>query len=191
MGWGISFGLNEQGRVYCSDGCNWSASAADYADYPKWPSAARAVLDYFEEECHQELDMIRDECPGTAAALKEACAEHISYALSAYDQLSDAKKTELHLASLEEYAAKADAYQRSLTTALADYRAVKENWKAFKKNVPSKRRSPRSRAEEIEREIEPLQLELELERAATHVDNLRKSKATAVRMLNREKKFSL
>jgi hypothetical protein len=34
-------------------------------------------------------------------------------------------------------------------------------------------------------------LELELERAAARVDNLRKQKAQTVRMLNREKKFSV
>lgn len=66
---GICFGLDAQGRVYCVDGCNWKATAADYADYPQWTSARQSVLDYFEGEAHRELDMIRDGKLSTYARL--------------------------------------------------------------------------------------------------------------------------
>jgi hypothetical protein len=193
MGWGICFGLNEHGRVYCSDGCKWSSTAADYVDYPQWPSAAQAVLDYFKEDAHRELDMIRDECPGTAAALREACEEHMAYALGRYEGLSDVEKTEMHNSALEEYNAKLESLKISIPVALEAYRDLKKEWNsAFKKSGPQrKRKAPRTRAEEIEREMEPLELELELERAAARVDNMRKQKAQTVRLLNREKKFEL
>lgn len=192
MGWGICFALNEQGRVYCRDGCKWSSTAADYVDYPQWPSAYQAVLDYFEDEAHRELDMIRDECPGTAAALKEACEEHMAYALGRYDGLSDAEKTEMHLAAMEEYTNILKSLNNCIPVALEAYRDLKKEWNTFKKTGPQrKRKAPRTRAEEIEREMEPLELELELERAAARVDNMRKQKAQTVRLLNREKKFEL
>ena len=50
MGWGICFDLDANGRVYCADGCKWRATKADYANYPVWPSAQSAVLEYFEDE---------------------------------------------------------------------------------------------------------------------------------------------
>ena len=89
MGWGICFALDANDRVYCADGCKWRSKAGDYTDYPEWPSARQSVLDYFEGEAHSELDMIRDECPGTASALAEACDEHMGIALGEYETLSD------------------------------------------------------------------------------------------------------
>ena len=43
MGWGVHFALDANGYVYCADGCNWRTHAADYADYPEWPSARQAL----------------------------------------------------------------------------------------------------------------------------------------------------
>ena len=192
MGWGICFGLNEQNRVYCVDGCNWKATAADYADYPSWPSASSSVLDYFEGEAHRELDMIRDETPGTAAALKEACEEHISYALSLYDRLSDAEKIKRHEEMMEELTSDLETLKRSIPDALETHRHIKSVWTEFKKSAPQrKRKAARTREEEIEREMEPLKLELEVERAAARVDALRKRKAGVTRMLKLEKSFQI
>ena len=102
MGWGVCFGLDENGRVYCVDGCSWRATKADYDGYPVWPSARKSVLQYFERNAHRELDMIRDEFPGTAAGLARACRSHIGLALSVYGHLSDEVKIRLHEEKLKE-----------------------------------------------------------------------------------------
>lgn len=190
MGWGIGFSLDPQGRVFCADGCKWRATAADYADYPEWPSAARTVLDYYEGEAHRELDMIRDECPGTSAALAAACEEHLGYALCLYDKLSDAEKTKLHDEMMEELAQSLGANKVELERAQEAYKQAKREFSEFNKN-PRKRKQSRTRVEELEREIEPLQMELDMERAATRCDKLQKCRADLTRMLKREKRFQL
>ena len=190
MGWGICFGLDTNGRVYCADGCKWRATAADYEDYPPWPSAARAVLEYFEDEAHRELDMIRDEFPGTAAGLAAACEEHIGHALSRYPDLDDAEKVELHEAMMKELTEAVASNKAEFERAHEAYKEAKRVFADFTKN-PRKRKAARTRVEELEREMEPLQMELDVERAATRCDALKKSKAGVVRLLNREKQFHL
>ena len=190
MGWGICFGLDTHGRVYCVDGCKWRATASDYEDYPPWPSARQSVLDYFEGEAHSELDMVRDECPGTAAALAAACEEHMGAALSRYERLSDEEKQSLHDEALAGFAEAVSSTQERLKDGLEEYRRAKAAWSEQKKN-PLKRKAARTRAEELRREMEPLQAELAVEEAALHVDALRRQLASAKRDLNLEKRFSL
>jgi hypothetical protein len=176
--------------VYCVDGCNWKSTASDYESYPPWPSAARAVLDYFEDEAHSELDMIRDEFPGTAAGLTAACDEHIGHALSRYPDLDDEEKVKMHEDMMKELSEAVASNKAELDHAYETYKEVKSAFADFKKN-PRKRKSARTRVEELEREMEPLQMELDVERAATRCDALKKTKAEVVRLLNREKQFSL
>lgn len=192
MGWGVCFGLDTNGRVYCVDGCNWRSTASDYADFPSWPSAAQSVLDYFEGEAHRELDMVRDECPGTAAALKVACDEHISTALSCYDGFSDEEKQRLHEEKMEQLTKELEDVKHRIASSENLHKFHKNIWTDFKKNgITSKRKACRTRADELEQEMRPFQLELNMEKAALECDSARKYKAQLVRLLNREKKFSL
>jgi chromosome segregation ATPase len=116
----------------------------------------------------------------------------MSYALGHYDSLSDAEKTELHETKMKELTDIVDSVKTRLPEAVEEYRTLKRAWTEFKKDGPSrKRKAARTRAEELEREMEPLQMELEVERAAARVDRLRKEKAEAVRWLNREKLFTI
>jgi hypothetical protein len=187
---GICFGLDAHGRVYCVDGCNWKATATDYADYPQWTSARQSVLDYFEGEAHRELDMIRDEFPGTAAGLAAACEEHLGTALSCYDRLSDATKQSLHDETMVELAEALTSTQDRLKDALDSYKRAKSAWTEQQKN-PLKRKAARTRAEELRREMEPLQAELAVEEAALHVDELRRRLVSVKRDLTRERRFAL
>jgi hypothetical protein len=190
MGWGICFGLDAQGRVYCRDGCSWRASASDYAKagYPQWPSARAAVLDYFEGPAHCELDMIRDECPGTAAALAEACAEHIDTALGRYEGFSDENKQRLHESTLVSLAELVTSTQEDLKNALDHYKYQKAQWN---EPPPRKRKAARTRADELRQEMQPLQAELAVEEAATRVDELRRQLAVAKRDRAMERRFAL
>jgi hypothetical protein len=190
MGWGICFALDTNGYVYCADGCKWRARKSDYADYPPWPSARQAVLDYFEGEAHRELDMVRDECPGTAAALREACDEHINLALRQYFRMSDDEKHKAHEVSMAEFEGDLARANENLETALKLYKDQKTIWTGYKKNPP-KMKPAKTRADEIRQLIEPLLLELATEEAAEECDRLRRDKAHATRMLNLEKKFTL
>jgi hypothetical protein len=190
MGWGISFSLDANGRVYCSDGCKWRASAADYRDFPVWPSAHKSVLDYFQGEAHRELDMVRDECPGTAAALAAACDEHIGSALSCYDDLSNVEKQKLHDEKLIELQGDLVRINDKLARAIEKYKWTKEEWKNYQ-TKPPKVRAAKTRADELRQLIDPYRAELAMEEAAEECDHLRKSKATTIRLLNREKKFSV
>jgi hypothetical protein len=190
MGWGIDFALDANGYVYCSDGCKWRARKSDYKDYPPWPSARQAVLDYFEGEAHRELDMIRDEFPGTAAGLHAACDEHIGSALCRYDRMSDEEKREAHEVSMGEFEADLQSSTENLAYALDTYKECKKAWTDYKKNPP-KLRPAKTRTDELRQLIEPLGVELAMEEAAEECDRLRSAKARATRMLNLEKKFEL
>ena len=190
MGWGICFTLDANGYVYCADGCKWRARKSDYADYPPWPSARQAVLDYFEGEAHRELDMVRDEFPGTAAGLQVACDEHIGYALRQYDRMSDDEKREAHEASMAEFEGDISNANEELTHALEEYKQHKKVWTGYKKNPP-KMKPAKTRADELRQLLEPLLLEIATEEAAEKCDCLRRTKAYATRMLNLEKKFTL
>lgn len=188
MGWGICFALDANGYVYCADGCKWRARKSDYEDYPEWPSARQAVLDYFEGEAHRELDMVRDEFPGTAGGLHAACEEHIGRALSYYWDMSEEERKEAHAVAMAEYEGDVERSKDELVTALEVYKRAKTAWADYKKNPP-KVRAPKTRADEIRQLIAPLNLELEMEAAAEECDRLKSAKAHATRLLNREKKF--
>ena len=185
MGWGIGFALDSQGRVYCSDGCKWRASKADYDDYYPWPSARQAVLDYFEGEAHRELDMIRDECPGTAAALKEACDEHIGYALRQYDRLTDKEKTDLHNEKMEQLQHTIEILEPSKKEVYQDYIEARKAFKAYK--PPTK--APKTRLQELYNMIEPLKVELKIESLAVRYDEHKAEIAKAKRDMKMERLF--
>jgi hypothetical protein len=190
MGWGIGFALDANGYVYCSDGCKWRASKRDYDGYPVWPSARQAVLDYFEGDAHRELDMIRDEFPGTAAGLREACAEHIGAALCRYGRMTDDEKREAHELSMNEFEAELQSSTENLTYALDTYKECKKTWTEYKKNPP-KVKPAKTRADELRQLVAPLRLELNMEEAAEQYDRARRAKARVTRMINLEKKFHL
>lgn len=190
MGWGICFALDANGYVYCADGCKWRAHKSDYMDYPPWPSAQQAVLDYFEGDAHKELDMVRDEFPGTAAGLREACNEHIGMALRHYGRLTDDEKTKAHEAYMAEFESDLVYAKDELAKALEVYKAAKKAWIEYKKNPP-KVKPAKKRADELRQLIAPLRIELEMEEAAEECDRLRAAKARATRRINLEKKFTL
>jgi hypothetical protein len=188
MGWGISFALDDKGRVYCADGCRWKTHACDYVDFPAWPSARETILEEFEGGLHDELDMVRDECPGTAAALVVACEEALYDAMRAYPSMTDEEKMLRH----EKTVLELERDLKRVTVALADAQAEYKIHKAvFKTGPPTYKRAAKTRAEELERLICPLQLELVMERAALNVDTLTRDKRRLTRMLKLENKFSL
>jgi polyhydroxyalkanoate synthesis regulator phasin len=187
MGWGIGFALDSQGRVYCSDGCKWRASKADYEGYPEWPSARQSVLDYFEYEAHRELDMIRDECPGTAAALKEACSEHMGEAMHRYNRLSRKEQTDLHNEMMEKLKNQVDGLEELKKEAYQDYIDARKEFKAYK--PPTKQ--TKTRLEELENIIRPLKLELAMEEAAVNYDTMKYNIKQAKRELKLEKLFDV
>ena len=185
MGWGICFGLDENGNVYCADGCKWRTSARDYEDFVPWPSARDQVLEYFENDARKELDMVRDECPGTAAALRSACEEHLGSAFSSYYYLPDEKKIKLHEEKMVELTVQLEETKKDLLTAREAYNNYKKVLKEF---IPSAKLA-KTRADELRAQITPLQLELDVEVAAGLVDLLMKNKNHYTRQLNKEKKF--
>jgi hypothetical protein len=189
MGWGICFALDHNGYVYCADGCNWRSKASDYADYPEWPSARQAVLDYFEGEARRELDMVRDECPGTAAALKEACEEHMVHALREYDRLRDEVKKRFHDEKMAEFEGDLERINKELPKALETFKQSKTHWTNYQKNPP-KAKAAKTRADELRQIMAPYRIELEMEEAAEECDRLKTEKTRTTRMLNREKKFN-
>ena len=188
MGWGICFALDANGYVYCADGCKWRARKSDYEDYPVWPSARQAVLDYFEGEAHHELDMVRDEFPGTAAGLHQACDEHIGGALGHYWDMSEEERKEAHEASMAEFEGDLTRIKEELANALELHKDSKKNWNDYKKN-PLKVKTAKTRADELRQLIAPLRLELEMEEVAEECDRLRRAKARTTKLLNLEKKF--
>jgi hypothetical protein len=187
MGWGICFDLDANGRVYCADGCKWRATKADYEGYPVWPSARQSVLEYFEGEAHRELDMIRDECPGTASALAEACDEHIGSALRCYHHLSDEEKTKMHEETISELEAAITLTEHQKKNAYADYL---EHKKAFKAYTPPTKQ-PKTRIEEIQNQLQPLNLELAMEEAARAYDRAKSELMRLNRELKLERRFSV
>jgi len=187
MGWGICFDLDANGQVFCRDGCKWRATVRDYDDFVPWPSAREQVLEDYENDAHRELDMIRDECPGTASALAEACDEHLSAAFNSYHSLSAAEKTELHEEKMRELTEDLEALKEQIVQANEQYRQYK---KAFKDLKPSNK-PPKTRVDELHDMIGPLQAELAMELAATRVDGLTRTRGNIVKQLNREKKFVL
>jgi hypothetical protein len=81
---------------------------------------------------------------------------------------------------------------KQVTVALTDAQAEYKIHKAvFKTGPPTYKRAAKTRAEELERLIYPLQLELVMERAALNVDTLTRDKRRLTRMLKLENKFSL
>lgn len=190
MGWGICFALDDQGRVYCADGCKWRMIKEDYDGYPEWPSARQAVLDYFEGEAHRELDMVRDECPGTAAALRDACDEHVSLALRAYDRLSDEEKLTLHNETMAVLEKDLADFTESAKDAHTRYKECAKRWKDYTKQPPV-HKPVKTRAQELERLIEPLKLELDMEEWANRYDTYTRNAKKTARLLGREKKFTL
>lgn len=187
MGWGICFDLDVNGRVYCADGCKWRATKADYEGYPVWPSARQSVLDYFEIEAHLELDMIRDECPGTASALAEACREHIASALYQYDRLSDDEKTKLHEEKIDELKTAITLTENQKKTAYAEYLEKKKEFKAY---VPPTKQ-PKTRIDELKDKMYPLTLELAMEIAALEYDKSKTELTRLNRELKLEKRFNI
>jgi hypothetical protein len=189
MGWGIHFALDANGYVYCADGCKWRSSAADYAGYPEWPSARQAVLEYFQLEAHTELDMVRDECPGTAAGLTAACDEHIGYALSQYGRMNAERKIRLHNEKMTELEGDLERINEQLPRALETFKQSKTHWTNYQKSPP-KAKAAKTRADELRQIMAPFRIELEMEEAAEECDRLKTAKIRAARLLNREKKFN-
>lgn len=105
MGWGVSYVLDGD-RIYCADGCKWSAKLTGVP-----PSGRQCVLDYYENVAHKELDMVRDECPGTAAGLRAASQEHLSKAYRAWGWASDEDSRKWHAATVQELTAEIEEYE--------------------------------------------------------------------------------
>ena len=189
MGWGIHFALDANGYVYCADGCKWRSSAADYAGYPEWPSARQAVLEYFQLEAHTELDMVRDECPGTAAGLTAACEEHMVDALRQYGRMNAERKIRLHNEKMTELENDLARINEQLPRALETFKQSKTHWTNYQKSPP-KAKAAKTRADELRQIMAPYRVELEMEEAAEECDRLKTAKIRAARLLNREKKFN-
>lgn len=189
MGWGICFALDAKGRIYCADGCRWKTSDRDYADFPVWPSARETILEEFEGDLHTELDMIRDECPGTASALAAACDEELHGAMHTYGTMTSEEKMLRHEQKVLELERDLKQVTLALTDAQKEYKIHKEVYKSSGK--PVYKRKAKTRAEELERIMYPLRLELVMERAALNVDTLTRDKRRLARMLKLENKFSL
>jgi hypothetical protein len=147
-------------------------------------------LEYFERDAHSELDMVRDECPGTAAALSAACDEHMGSALGYYDRLSDEEKKRLHDEKMKELESDLARIKRELESTLEKHKYCKKAWEDYKKGPP-KVKPAKTRADELRHAMAPFRIELEMEEAAEEYDRLKKAKATVTKLLVREKRFHL
>lgn len=184
MGWGICFALDDNYNLYCADGCRWRTTDRDYEGFPEWPSARLQVLEYYERDAHGELDMIRDECPGTAAALASACPEHLWSAFRSYTDLSDNEKQQMHENCLNEFQTNLDAVKNQLVDAKEKLAIEEKRFKEFKS------KNCRTRVDQIEEDIRRLQAELPYQKMLADVKHLRQMKMRYARLLRREQKFS-
>jgi hypothetical protein len=178
MGWGICFALDDNNVLYCADGCKWKARKADMPDRP---SGCEYVLEYFERDLHSELDMIRDECPGTASALKEAIEEYDPRDI--YEYLSEAEKIKRSQDYLERMNQQKIQLEQSLIVAKQRYIEAKNIFKNYAIPVNT---SYKYRAHELRAQIYPLQLELNMEDSALEVDRLEKLRKTINRNIKLE-----
>jgi len=184
-GWGICFAIDDNYRIYCADGCKWRAKESDYDDFSKCPSAREYVLEYYEGDAHRELDMVRDEFPGPAEGLAAACPEYLGSAFWSYNRLPDEVKRKMHEEKLAVLEKELKNVTEGIPAAMEAYRNAKKAFKEYKVlDKPVK-----TRAEEIERLMRPLELELAMERAATVVDRLKKEKTRVARFVRMEKTF--
>jgi hypothetical protein len=185
MGWGICFGIDDNYRIYCADGCKWRAKESDYEGFSKCPSAREYVLEYYEGDAHGELDMIRDEFPGTAAGLAAACPDYLGSAFSSYECLSDETKLKMHEEKLAVFEEELKNVAEAIPCAMQEYREAKKLFKDYK--PPTK--PAKTRVDEILNLMRPLQLELNMEHAASRVDQLKKDKTRTARLVRMEKTF--
>lgn len=169
----MGFALDPKGRVYCADGCKWRAHARDYVGFPVWPSALDTVLEELE---HAELE--------TAAG----CDEALPGALGVYGTMTAEEKMLRHEKKTLELDRDLKQVREALASAQAEYKVHKA---ACALGPPTYKRAPKTRADELERTIAPLKLELVMERAAMNVDALMKSAASLKRLARLENKFSL
>ena len=179
MGWGICFALDDNYVLYCADGCKWKAKVSDM---PR-PSGCQVILDYFENQLHRELDMIRDECPGTAAALTAACEENFPEAVSAYEDLPDEEKEEMSKDLIKQFTTEIQGLQELVKENVEKYNTCKKAFNSYK--PPAK--PPKYRMEELNVQMEPLRLEFEMEKCADSVEKFKKRLATVKKLLKREK----
>jgi len=164
MGWGITFALDKN-VIYCADGCKWKYRL------PLTYSGCQYVLDYFENEIHSELDMARDEFPGTPAGLREACEESVLDAIHAYECLSYERKEELRQAAIDEMKSSIDSMKYLLKVEKERYKDFK---KAFEQYKPSTRKV-KYRLDELKLQMEPIQLEMNMEQSADTIEYYRAS----------------
>ena len=185
MGWGISFSLDEHGRIYCTSGCKWRARESDYEGHYPWPSAREYVLEYFEGDGHKELDMIRDEFPGTAAGLAAACPEYMSNAFRAYSCLSDEEKMRRHTEKMEELEYRLDRVNKDIEES---DKTFKEAVKAYD-NVKKNERTFRKKSSQIEQQLILLKAEFEMEREREILKSLKHERTQVKNEIKREKMF--
>jgi predicted RNase H-like nuclease (RuvC/YqgF family) len=149
---------------------------------PQKPSACQYILDYFEGELHSELDMIRDECPGTASALAAACDENLPDAVASYERLSDEEKKELSKSFIETFKEDVETLTELLKSEKEKYAVYKKAFKEYK--PPTKK--PKFRRDELQMQMVPIKLELDMENSAVTIDTLTKDLRKAKRMLKIE-----
>jgi hypothetical protein len=128
--------------------------------------------------------MIRDECPGTAAALKIACEENVDTAIESYERLSEQRKALLSEAKVKELEQDIVNYTARLKTEMENYKNYKKEFSNYK--PPAKK--VKTRADEIRVQIGPLAVELDMEESALLVDKITKNLRNTKRALNLEKK---